>query len=60
MSPLRSMSTTSEAQSSRSTPFCSTPYVPRASSSTSCLGSKTIGAPEYCHANFSKYFTPRF
>ncbi|KAJ7973022.1 Hexosyltransferase [Quillaja saponaria] len=27
---------------------------------TTSLGSKTIGAPEYCHANFSKYFTPRF
>ncbi|KAG6593222.1 putative galacturonosyltransferase-like 7, partial [Cucurbita argyrosperma subsp. sororia] len=24
------------------------------------LGSRTIGAPEYCHANFSKYFTSRF
>ncbi|GAB2281683.1 Probable galacturonosyltransferase-like 7 [Dionaea muscipula] len=24
------------------------------------LGSRTIGAPEYCHANFSKYFTARF
>ncbi|KAI4319384.1 hypothetical protein MLD38_032985 [Melastoma candidum] len=24
------------------------------------LGTKTIGAPEYCHANFSKYFTDRF
>ncbi|KAL5996277.1 putative galacturonosyltransferase-like 7 [Asimina triloba] len=24
------------------------------------LGSKTVGAPEYCHANFSKYFTERF
>ncbi|KAI4365709.1 hypothetical protein MLD38_021673 [Melastoma candidum] len=24
------------------------------------LGKKTIGAPEYCHANFSKYFTDRF
>ncbi|GAB2220873.1 hypothetical protein Droror1_Dr00008554 [Drosera rotundifolia] len=24
------------------------------------LGSKTIGAPEYCHANFTKYFTSRF
>ena len=24
------------------------------------LGSRTIGAPEYCHANFSKYFTERF
>lgn len=24
------------------------------------LGSKTIGAPEYCHANFTKYFTPAF
>ncbi|CAN1199157.1 hypothetical protein LINPERHAP2_LOCUS44744 [Linum perenne] len=35
MSPLHSMSTTSEAQSSRSTPFCSTPCVSRASSSTS-------------------------
>ncbi|KAJ8749412.1 hypothetical protein K2173_025456 [Erythroxylum novogranatense] len=24
------------------------------------LNSRTIGAPEYCHANFTKYFTPRF
>ncbi|KAL5700989.1 putative galacturonosyltransferase-like 7 [Ranunculus cassubicifolius] len=24
------------------------------------LGSKTVGAPEYCHANFSKYFTQGF
>jgi lipopolysaccharide biosynthesis glycosyltransferase len=24
------------------------------------LGLKTIGAPEYCHANFTKYFTARF
>ncbi|KAH6826623.1 galacturonosyltransferase-like 7 [Perilla frutescens var. hirtella] len=24
------------------------------------LGAKTIGAPEYCHANFSKYFTGYF
>ncbi|XP_023549474.1 probable galacturonosyltransferase-like 7 [Cucurbita pepo subsp. pepo] len=24
------------------------------------LYSRTIGAPEYCHANFSKYFTSRF
>ncbi|KAG2324603.1 hypothetical protein Bca4012_039124 [Brassica carinata] len=24
------------------------------------LGSKTIGAPEYCRANFTKYFTPAF
>ena len=24
------------------------------------LGSRTIGAPEYCHANFSKYFTAGF
>ncbi|XP_044491931.1 probable galacturonosyltransferase-like 7 [Mangifera indica] len=24
------------------------------------LGSKTIGAPEYCHANFTKYFTATF
>ncbi|THG04985.1 hypothetical protein TEA_018986 [Camellia sinensis var. sinensis] len=24
------------------------------------LGSKTIGAPEYCHANFTKYFTASF
>ncbi|KAL2945295.1 putative galacturonosyltransferase-like 7 [Bienertia sinuspersici] len=24
------------------------------------LGSRTIGAPEYCHANFTKYFTPVF
>ncbi|XP_047335156.1 probable galacturonosyltransferase-like 7 [Impatiens glandulifera] len=27
---------------------------------TTKLGGKTIGAPEYCHANFSKYFTARF
>ncbi|CAN0885489.1 Probable galacturonosyltransferase-like 7 [Linum grandiflorum] len=27
---------------------------------TTSLGSRTIGAPEYCHANFSKYFTARF
>ncbi|CAN1199156.1 Probable galacturonosyltransferase-like 7 [Linum perenne] len=27
---------------------------------TTSLCSKTIGAPEYCHANFSKYFTLRF
>lgn len=27
---------------------------------TTSLGSKTIGAPEYCHANFTKYFTPAF
>ncbi|KAK4766929.1 hypothetical protein SAY86_014680 [Trapa natans] len=25
-----------------------------------CLGSRTIGAPEYCHANFTKYFTTSF
>ncbi|KAH7666663.1 Polygalacturonate 4-alpha-galacturonosyltransferase protein [Dioscorea alata] len=24
------------------------------------LGSRAIGAPEYCHANFTKYFTNRF
>ncbi|KAK4741618.1 hypothetical protein SAY87_025206 [Trapa incisa] len=24
------------------------------------LSSRTIGAPEYCHANFTKYFTGRF
>ncbi|XP_073052566.1 probable galacturonosyltransferase-like 7 [Primulina eburnea] len=24
------------------------------------LGRKTIGAPEYCHANFTKYFTDHF
>ncbi|XP_010922260.1 probable galacturonosyltransferase-like 7 [Elaeis guineensis] len=24
------------------------------------LGSRTVGAPEYCHANFTKYFTERF
>lgn len=24
------------------------------------LGSRTIGAPEYCHANFRKYFTEKF
>ncbi|GMH30895.1 hypothetical protein Nepgr_032738 [Nepenthes gracilis] len=24
------------------------------------LGTRTIGAPEYCHADFSKYFTTRF
>ncbi|KAG0489771.1 hypothetical protein HPP92_006634 [Vanilla planifolia] len=24
------------------------------------LHGRTVGAPEYCHANFSKYFTPRF
>ncbi|OVA02580.1 Glycosyl transferase [Macleaya cordata] len=24
------------------------------------LGSRTIGAPEYCHANFTKYFTSGF
>ncbi|XP_020271897.1 LOW QUALITY PROTEIN: probable galacturonosyltransferase-like 7 [Asparagus officinalis] len=24
------------------------------------LGSRTVGAPEYCHANFSKYFTEKF
>ncbi|KAH0978190.1 hypothetical protein GBA52_027909 [Prunus armeniaca] len=27
---------------------------------TTGLGSRTIGAPEYCHANFTKYFTPAF
>nr|GMD12115.1 probable galacturonosyltransferase-like 7 [Ipomoea batatas] len=27
---------------------------------SSSLGTKTIGAPEYCHANFTKYFTPNF
>lgn len=27
---------------------------------TTSLGSRTIGAPEYCHANFTKYFTARF
>ncbi|KAG6647953.1 hypothetical protein I3843_07G111700 [Carya illinoinensis] len=27
---------------------------------TTSLGSRTIGAPEYCHANFSKYFTAGF
>ncbi|MQM15673.1 hypothetical protein Taro_048623, partial [Colocasia esculenta] len=24
------------------------------------LGARTVGAPEYCHANFTKYFTERF
>ncbi|KAJ8619456.1 hypothetical protein MRB53_027985 [Persea americana] len=24
------------------------------------LGRRTVGAPEYCHANFTKYFTGRF
>eukprot|EP00249_Psilotum_nudum_P027425 c35070_g1_i1 orf=109-1419(+) len=24
------------------------------------LGSNALGAPEYCHANFTKYFTPSF
>ncbi|XP_044396558.1 probable galacturonosyltransferase-like 7 [Triticum aestivum] len=24
------------------------------------LGGRTVGAPEYCHANFTKYFTDRF
>ncbi|KAJ1699321.1 hypothetical protein LUZ63_007833 [Rhynchospora breviuscula] len=24
------------------------------------LGGRTVGAPEYCHANFTKYFTERF
>ncbi|KAL5983631.1 putative galacturonosyltransferase-like 7 [Asimina triloba] len=24
------------------------------------LGRRTVGAPEYCHANFTKYFTERF
>ncbi|KAK1558355.1 hypothetical protein Q3G72_001411 [Acer saccharum] len=27
---------------------------------TTSLGSRTIGAPEYCHANFLKYFTAAF
>ncbi|CAK9185812.1 unnamed protein product [Ilex paraguariensis] len=27
---------------------------------TTNLGTKTIGAPEYCHANFTKYFTENF
>ncbi|CAK9135050.1 unnamed protein product [Ilex paraguariensis] len=27
---------------------------------TTSLGKKTIGAPEYCHANFTKYFTDNF
>ncbi|XP_057964311.1 probable galacturonosyltransferase-like 7 [Malania oleifera] len=27
---------------------------------TTSLGSRTIGAPEYCHADFTKYFTARF
>ncbi|XP_019197407.1 PREDICTED: probable galacturonosyltransferase-like 7 [Ipomoea nil] len=27
---------------------------------SSSLGTKTIGAPEYCHANFTNYFTPNF
>ncbi|XP_077219008.1 putative galacturonosyltransferase-like 7 [Tasmannia lanceolata] len=27
---------------------------------TTNLNSRTIGAPEYCHANFTKYFTARF
>ncbi|XP_059659594.1 probable galacturonosyltransferase-like 7 [Cornus florida] len=27
---------------------------------TTRLGNKTIGAPEYCHANFTKYFTAGF
>ncbi|KAF2304733.1 hypothetical protein GH714_037742 [Hevea brasiliensis] len=27
---------------------------------TTNLGSRTIGAPEYCHANFTKYFTASF
>ncbi|XP_019163755.1 PREDICTED: probable galacturonosyltransferase-like 7 [Ipomoea nil] len=27
---------------------------------TTNLGDKTIGAPEYCHANFTKYFTSNF
>ncbi|KAK3020563.1 hypothetical protein RJ639_046913 [Escallonia herrerae] len=27
---------------------------------TTSLGKKTIGAPEYCHANFTKYFTEGF
>ncbi|CAK7348366.1 unnamed protein product [Dovyalis caffra] len=27
---------------------------------TTNLGSRTIGAPEYCHANFTKYFTAGF
>ncbi|CAL1357243.1 unnamed protein product [Linum trigynum] len=28
--------------------------------STKLTGSRVIGAPEYCHANFTKYFTPGF
>ncbi|KAL0327819.1 UNVERIFIED_CONTAM: putative galacturonosyltransferase-like 7 [Sesamum angustifolium] len=24
------------------------------------LRTKTVGSPEYCHANFTKYFTPKF
>ncbi|XP_010268078.1 PREDICTED: probable galacturonosyltransferase-like 7 [Nelumbo nucifera] len=27
---------------------------------TTNLGSRTVGAPEYCHANFTKYFTESF
>ncbi|CAN1334175.1 Probable galacturonosyltransferase-like 5 [Linum perenne] len=27
---------------------------------TTSLGNRMIGVPEYCHANFSKYFTTRF
>ena len=27
---------------------------------TTSLGGRTIGAPEYCHANFTKYFTANF
>ncbi|KAF8376833.1 hypothetical protein HHK36_031499 [Tetracentron sinense] len=27
---------------------------------TTSLGSRTVGAPEYCHANFTKYFTDGF
>ncbi|KAF8394622.1 hypothetical protein HHK36_020836 [Tetracentron sinense] len=27
---------------------------------TTSLGSRTVGAPEYCHANFTKYFTAGF
>lgn len=27
---------------------------------TTLTGSRVIGAPEYCHANFTKYFTDRF
>ena len=24
------------------------------------LGTRVLGAPQYCHANFTNYFTPRF